>query len=320
MGFASLNDYACASMKIIFRFTNNRRNIALITSALFLCLLALPFPVHAFAVTVVKDTNIKAFQEAIQGFTSTCGCTVNEVDLATDDALDKAVKARPDAFFVLGTQTFRKAKAIKNFPVIYTMVMPSELEDLPAGNLYGVSMDISPDASLRAMAKLFPNAGRIGVISDPEQTGPFVRDAAAAAKARGIKLVVKNIHDPQQAPAVLEQLKGKIDVFWLLPDPTFINSESIEYLMLFSFQNSVPVFTFSKKYVDLGAVAALAIAPYDLGVQAGNLARQLSQGGKGPLRAYAANPRLSVNRKVAEKIGIKLDEAVDKYLEPRSNE
>lgn len=98
----------------------------------------------------------------------------------------------------------------------------------------------------------------------------------------------------------------------MLPDSTLLNSESVEYLMLFSFQNKVPVFSFSKQLVDRGAVAALSINPYDLGVQAGNIARLLSQGRKGPLRVYAEKPHLSVNRKVAAKIGVRIGNDINK--------
>jgi len=309
-------------MNNFFRIIHGcKRKAALVTAALLLCLFASPLPLHAFEVTIVKDTDIKAYEDAIQGFTSACGCSTREIDLSDkDDGLEKAVKAHPDAFFVVGTEAFRKAEAIKNFPVIYTMVMPSETADPLGSNVSGVSMDISPETYLSAMTKLFPGVRRIGVLSDPEQTGPFVREAEAVARARGITLVVKTIRDPQEAPALLAQLRGKIDVLWMLPDSTLINSESVEYLMLFSFQNNVPVFSFSKQYVDRGAVAALSITPYDLGVQAGNIARLLSQGGKGPLRVYAENPHLSVNRKVAAKIGVRIGNGLKRADETGSNE
>jgi ABC-type uncharacterized transport system substrate-binding protein len=74
--------------------------------------------------------------------------------------------------------------------------------------------------------------------------------------------------------------------------------------MLFSFQNNLPVFSFSKKYVKNGAAAALAIDPFDMGAQAGEQYRILSRGGKGPLRAYARSARLIVNRKVIEKMKV----------------
>ncbi len=294
-------------MCILSKFFHAERKISVLaTAALFLCFFGLPCPAVAHEVIVIKDAEIRPYRDAIQGFKGACGCTVKELELSDDNLLAKVETAHPNAVFALGTRAFRKALAIKNVPVIYTMVMPSETTALSADNVSGVSMDISPETYLTSMIRLFPAVKRIGVLSDPEHTGPYVEKAAAVARTRGITLIVKTIRNPQHVPAVLNELRDKVDILWMLPDSTLVNSETIDYLMLFSFQNNMPVFSFAKKYVERGAVAALTIDPYDMGIQAGELARILSQGGTGPLRAYARNPRLIVNMKVAEKIGLRI--------------
>jgi putative ABC transport system substrate-binding protein len=116
-------------------------------------------------------------------------------------------------------------------------------------------------------------------------------------------------------PARLERLGGNIDVLWMLPDATILNPEFIEYLMLFSFQNNLPVFSFAKKTVSLGVVAALNVSPHDGGAQAGEITRRLIQGEKGPVRACAQHPRMIVNKKVAVKIGVKINDAITGYAE-----
>ena len=255
---------------------------------------------------MIKETEIKPFRDAIEGFKSACGCTVAELELSDAYAIDKAAKARPDAIFVVGTRALRKASAIKNIPLVYTLVMPSEEAEHEADNVSGVSMDVSPDVYLGAMTKLVPGVKRIGVLSDPEQTGPHVKEALVAARARGLTLVVRTIARPKEATKALEELRGKIDAFWLLPDPTVVTPASVHYLMLFSFQNNLPVFSFSQRYTDLGAVASLGVDPFDLGVQAAGLAKRLVRGEKGPLREHARGGSLSVNRKVADKMGLNI--------------
>jgi putative ABC transport system substrate-binding protein len=278
-----------------------------IAAPLVMRLFVAPLPALASDVLIIKDSDIQPYQEAIQGFQKTCSCSVREMDLSDLEAIEMAVKAKPDAVVALGTQALRRTKMIRNVPLIYAMVMPSESAEATGENVSGVSMDIAPAVYLAAMAGLFPDAKRIGVLFNPDQTGPFVREASVAAREKGISLVLKPVLEPREAPALLNELRGTIDVMWMLPDATIMNSEMINAMLLFSFQQSVPVFSFSKKYVEMGAVAALTIDPLSIGKQAGEMARGLLQDGKGPLRAYARNPRLIVNSKVGAKLGVRIN-------------
>lgn len=287
----------------------------LAVAALQLCLFSAPVNAFASDIIVVKDAEIKPYRDAIEGFKSSCNCTVREFYLSDIDAIERAIKERPDAVVAVGTQAFRKLKAIKNVPLIYIMVIPPEMADSLGDNVSGVSMDIAPEAYLDSITGLFPDAKRIGVLFDPEHTGAFVRDSAASARAKGIMLVKKAIRDPRQMPALLNELRNKVDVLWMLPDETLIDPDTIDYLMLFSFQNNMPLFSFSKKYVEHGAAAALKINPFDMGVQAGELAQVLLQRRGGHLRVYARSPKLIVNRKVCAKLGVRFNDDIVRHAE-----
>ncbi len=294
-------------MNTVSRIICCKRTQFLFAAALFLCLLLPLSPAHASDVIIIKDSEIKPYRDAIEGFRSTCGCGVRELELADPDAIEQALKQHPDAVLAVGTRAFRKARLLRNLPVIYLLVMPSETADPQASNLSGVSMEIGPETYLSTITGLFPDVKRIGLLFDPENMGAFVRQATLVAAGKGIMLVPKVLLDPRQAPAILEQLKGKIDALWMLPDATVITTETVDYLMLFSFRNKIPIFSFSDKYVERGAVAALRIDPRDMGAQAGEMARDLLQGGKGPVRAFPRTSRLVVNMKVGTKIGARIN-------------
>jgi putative tryptophan/tyrosine transport system substrate-binding protein len=303
-------------MKTLFKNTCNLTSkTLLIAAALAVRLFLAPLPAAAADVLIIKDSDIKPFQEAIQGFKQSCGCTVREMNLSDLEAIEKAIKAKPDAIVSVGSRTFRKIKTIRNMPVIYMMVMPSETADALGENVSGVSMDIAPSAYLTIMTGLFPGAKRIGLLFDPENTGRFVREASAAAHEKGISLITKTVREPREAPALLDELRDKVDLLWMLPDAALMNSETIDHLLLFSFQNSVPVFTFSKKFTEMGACAALTISPEGMGKQAGEIARSLFQGAKGPLRAYASGPHLIVNTKVGAKLGVRINDELVQHAE-----
>jgi putative ABC transport system substrate-binding protein len=122
--------------------------------------------------------------------------------------------------------------------------------------------------------------------------------------------VVKQAHDQREIPRLLDEMRGKIDVLWMLPDPTVITTEMVDYLLRFSFQYNVPIFSFSNKYVEMGAVAALVADPYDMGVQAGEIVNRLQAGRSDAPRAYAKASRLTINTKVAAKMGLKISDEI----------
>ena len=77
----------------------------------------------------------------------------------------------------------------------------------------------------------------------------------------------------------IQDMKGKIDVFWMLPDLTVITPETIEFMLLFSLENKIPVFAFSEKYVELGAFMSIGVDAFDIGIQAGEMAEKILSGG-----------------------------------------
>ncbi len=272
-----------------------------------------PAPAEAYLVNIVKDTDVKPYQDAVRGFLSACGCTAQETKAPRyDGAMNGGPK--PDAMLAVGTNAFRKVRSLQGLHVIHLMVMPSDTAGLP-DNISGVSMDISPEAHLASLSELFPRAKKIGVLYDPRNTGPYVAEASEAARRRGIELVVRAVRNAREAPGLLDELLGKIDVYWMLPDPTVVTPELVDYVLLFSIENNIPLLSFSRKYVDMGAVAALQTLPFDMGVQAGEIVKALSAGAKGPLRPYAKTYRLILNRKVAEKMGLRFSPDVIRKAE-----
>jgi putative ABC transport system substrate-binding protein len=280
-------------------------------AALAVCTAGCPVPAESFEIIVVKNADLKPYREVLRGIRDSCGCTVRELKLQEDEGAEKILKKSPDAVLAIGTSVFKTVRDIKGLPVIYTMVMPSETEGLPRTNISGVSMDIDPAAAIAAMTEVASGARRIGVLSDPRYTAAFVGEAAKAAAAAGVELVVKQVHDARDVPRLVEELRNRIDILWMLPDPTVTTPTVVDYLLQFSIQQNVPVFSFANKYVEMGAVAALVVDPYAMGVQAGEIVHRLSAGRTDALRVYARSPRLTINRKVAAKMGLKIgDEAL----------
>jgi putative ABC transport system substrate-binding protein len=294
-----------------------------ISLAIALCVLPLFYVSRAEAsdVIVLKSADIMPYNEALEGFRSSCGCRIDEQvhvgELGTTEVSSRLLRSNPDGVFVIGIDALSRVKRIRDVPVVYAMVPDAESLEAYGGNVSGVNMYIRPEEYLSAIRKVFPDAKRVGVLYDPGHLESFMREAVSVAESLGIDLVKKKVFRSQDVPSLIEGMKNKIDVYWMLPDATVVNKESVEFLLLFSFQNRVPVFTFSKKYVELGAVAGLNMTPFDMGVQAGGIMKKLLGGKdvKSPIRVETRKTVLTINSKVARKLGIRLREEVSKRAE-----
>ncbi len=294
--------YGCDNRGLVFK-----KAAVLLIILLLLPLLAVS--ARASEVIVLKSADIRPYDDAFDGFRGSCGCNVRELDLGKVGDISKRLSdLDPDMILAIGTDALSRAQAVRDLPVLYAMVIPSEFPGPLRRNISGVSMYIPPERYLEVMGDIVPSARRVGVIYDPRYSEAFVREAVRAAEERGIQLVLRKAERSSDVPPLIDAMRGKIDAFWMLPDITVVNLEAVKYLLLFSFQNRVPVFTFSDKYVSMGALAALNIVPFDIGVQAGEMAKKLSkvQDDTTPLRTEARKATLTINRTVAAKLGIRI--------------
>ncbi len=158
------------------------RNILLAVVTLAAIAAGCPVPALSFEVIVVKNADLKPYQEALQGIRDSCDCDVREMKLQEDEGVDTILKKAPDAVVAVGTSAFKKVRELKGLPVIYTMVMPSEIAGSLPPNISGVSMDSDPMGTIAAMTDVFPKGRRIGVIYDPS---PYRRVRGKGVKGRG---------------------------------------------------------------------------------------------------------------------------------------
>ncbi len=186
------------------------------------------------------------------------------------------------------------------------MVLNPQLSALDSGNVTGVSMALRPEIQLALLRKALPAFTHVGVLYNPAGTGSFVKKARAVASETGIVLVAKEIRNSRDFPEQLEGMKDEINVFWMLPDVTVVTPETFEFLILFSIRHRMPVITFADKYLETGALLSIEIDPYDIGRQAGEMADKILSGTavRDVPRAEARKAVLSVNLRVAEKLGI----------------
>ena len=107
-------------------------------------------------------------------------------------------------------------------------------------------------------------------------------------------------------------MKGLINALWMLPDLTVVTPETFKFMLLSSFQNNIPLISFSEKYVEMGALMSLNIDEYDIGRQAGEMAGKFFSGTALDhiQKTDARNAKLTINKKTAEKLGITINSKI----------
>jgi putative ABC transport system substrate-binding protein len=267
----------------------------------------------ACEIAAVQSMRVAPYEEAFKGVQSVCKHKIKRLVISEQggtDVVKKIGKIRPDMVIAIGMDALLKVRSIQNIPVLYLMVLNPQSILFGQKNITGVSMNIPQEKQLLTLMEFLPDIKRIGLLYDPDKTGYLVKRAQDAAGKIGIILTAKDTHSPKDVPRLIEGMKGKIDAFWMLPDMTVITPETIEFILLFSFENRIPIVTFSKKYVELGALISIDIDAFDIGRQAGEMAKKILAGREvsNVRHVDARKASITINLKIARKLGIHINE------------
>lgn len=285
-------------------------------------------PVFAYDFVIVQSSSASYYQKAVAGFKAAAvkmvaGRGLKSVQpdsvvtwIMGKDARNGAelrnriIARRPDLVLALGRRALQEMAPLTGIPVVYLLVRDGG--ELAAGhdNITGIDMVIPPARQLAAIAEALPTVKRVGVIHGSSGSAGFVREAEAIAAIRGLELVVAEAKDVRQVPGLLAGMVNRVDAFWMLPDPAVMTASTLEAMLHFSVDNHIPLLTFADKYLELGAVMALAFDVYEMGSQAGRLARRVAAApGNLPAPEPPASISLRLNNKVAAKMGIRVNTA-----------
>jgi len=291
----------------------------LLTAAIFVALLSQVRPACARDVLVVQNYRANPYTEALQGFRSVCKAKSSELVLSEmngEDVVGEIRRRKPDLILAIGMDALLKVRKIKETPILYLMVLHPGTVLRGEMNITGVSMVLPPEKQLSLLHRFFPNVKKIGMVYCPRNSGHLVSRACHAAARMGLELKAFGTGRAEDFPELLKSMKGNVDAYWMLPDSTVITPETVEYLLLFSMRNRIPIITFSEKYLKMGALLSMEVNSFKMGKQAGEMALKILSGTSvselKPLEAIDANPTL--NFVIAEKMGITYRyEGVDSY-------
>ncbi len=282
-------------------------------------------------IAVVKSLDLPQYNSAYQGFIKALTSTGHD-PLPTTITLPNGgdaegpvrdlIATHPDLILALGTRAAREVSSLeKSIPIIYSMVLEAsggadELEAIPnQSNVTGATLNIPLRVQLDHIKALFPDAHRVGIISDPSRTKDIVDSARVIVANRGIELYVRWVNNESDIPDAVRAMTDSIDVLWMIPDPTVFTPRSSRFIIFELIKAGVPIMGLSSAYVKAGAVIALDCDYEDIGRQSGELAVRILAG-QAPSTLAETHPRtftLALNEKVREHLRMDMSkEAIDK--------
>jgi len=269
-------------------------------------------------IALLISQNLPSYREAIEGIKKIYRGDLREFDLKADpQTSERAVMALkrdpPDLILAIGLWATRVAKEnFKKIPIIFSMVFDPERFSIFGENITGVTLEVSVSEIFSQIRDLFPEVKKIGVLYNPKKTGRRIEQAERAVRALDVSLISVPVHSEKDVPEGLRTLQPKIDLLWLVPDSTVITPESVDFLLLTSFENNIPIVSFSDGFVRRGGAASFSADYHAVGEQAAKLALSVLQG-EDPARLAirpAEKIRLSFNLRIVKKMGIRFNPKV----------
>lgn len=166
-----------------------------------------------------------------------------------------------------------------------------------------ISMLPAPAEALQAYKTLQPQLGRLAVFWSKYPGEGYLEELARAGEPLGVKILPVRIKSPDFFPERLRSLMGKMDAFWLMPDPALINKSGLLVLANFSCANSIPFYAPTYALVLEGATASFSPDFTAAGAAAAQAITLIMKGGEQPKVVYPDRSAMRVNDALRGKCG-----------------
>ncbi len=294
-----------------------------------------------FKVCVLKSQNIEPYNIALKGFTDVLrekgyierkNLAISYYNLGQEaegvELIEKVKNEQPDLILTIGTKATREIKKeIKTIPVVFSMVLFPVENDLIASiqcsgnNLTGASMDISPEVWFEFLKETLPQAKKIGVVYNPNNTGDVIRRAMDAADKMKLDLIKVAITSSKELPDAIKKIIYRVNVLWVIADNTVIGGKALDYILPVAFKSGVPIMGQGDYIAESGGLFSLNCDYNDVGRQSGEVTCEILNGIR-PEDLPISVPKeihLTINVKVAENLGLNISPSIlkkaDRILE-----
>lgn len=233
----------------------------------------------------------------------------------------KFVGDSPDVIVAIATPSAQAVvAATKSIPVVYSAVTdPVAAQLVPTmeasgTNVSGVSDTLALEKQVELIKQVVPDAKRVGIVYNPGEANSVVvvERLRELLPQSDMTLVEATAARTVDVGAAARSLVGKVDVIYTNTDNNVVSA--YEALVKVGTDAKVPLVASDTDSVVRGAIAALGVNYYDLGLQTGKMVVRILEGeNPGDIASETSeNLELYVNLDAAKKQGVELDEALIK--------
>ncbi len=267
-------------------------------------------PATAADLLIIQSHSNQQYDQTVRLIQNSCG-KKNQTYIMGDYAefdLGRIVREeQPRAVLAVGDRPLKESMKLRNTPVIYAMSLSANEKQL-RNNITGVTMHTSPGQYLKLFKKL--GLRRAGVVYSRTKSGAYIERAKKISTEYGVELVAAAVNSPGETENALSTLmKSGIDSIWMIPDTTAVTAENLNSFFLHAQRENIPLISFSRAYLEKGALAALEASRMKM---TGQICEKLSLilDGTGPFDipvSDISDARLYTNEIVASKLDISLN-------------
>ncbi|HXN07716.1 MAG TPA: ABC transporter substrate-binding protein [Nitrospiria bacterium] len=269
-----------------------------------------------FTIAIVKSQDLGPYDRAVAGFKGATSNHVVEFVLKSEPEGNNAALVgeigtiRPDVIFAVGAKAAVFARSnLQQFPLVYAMVINPDKYGLEGKNIFGIPLDIPSAVQFKLLKQIIPSLRRIGIIYDPKISGELVENAKGEAQDLGLSVKTVKIHNQNEVPNAIREMKDQVDALWMVPDSTVYSEESLPFIFTYTLDERIPFMAFSESFVDAGALLSLSSDYEDVGRQ-GSLKIDEILIGKAGNSSQPSRYRMVINLKTAKRLNIEIPASI----------
>lgn len=242
-------------------------------------------------------------------------------DIPTSLAIAQGfVKDEVDIIYAIATPAAQSSKqATSDIPVLFSAVtdpVASELVESmesPGGNVTGASDATPMKEQLSMFKQLDPSFEKIGILFNTSESNSEIQVARAKefAQELGLEIVAVGISNINDIPQAMDSMIDDIDGFYAITDNMVASAIAIVADKLNS--ASIPSVGAEGSLVEGGLLVSNGISYFELGKQAGEMARKILVDGISPAEIPAEQAKETTavfNQQTLELLGLNSDHEV----------
>ena len=185
----------------------------------------------------------------------------------------------------------------------------------PGANVTGISDWLEISSQIEMILSIMPEIGTIGTVYNPGEANAVVQVEALKEAAPGLgigEVIDAAATSSAEVMTAAQSLVGRVDAIWVGTDNTVVSA--FEALVTVCDENDIPLFAADNDSVKRGAIAALGMDYYQVGMACGEMAARILNGESASdipaQKIDLADLEVYVNPSAAESMGITIPEDV----------